>query len=99
MKPIDTNILTINGGSSSIKFVLYRTGKPLEKNLHGNIERIGSLNTNLTFSDSTENRKGSLILESSEMFVRIAEGLGIQSILHTGCKTTCAKLVSVGLEL
>ena len=31
------------------------------------------------------------------MFVQIAEGLGIQSILHTDYKSTCAKLASFGL--
>jgi acetate kinase len=58
-------ILTINGGSSSIKFALYQTGEPLEQSFHGSVDRIGLLGTNLTFSDSTGKRKGSLILESS----------------------------------
>ncbi len=30
MKPANSSILTINGGSSSIKFALYRDGEPLE---------------------------------------------------------------------
>ncbi len=66
MESANPHILTINGGSSSIKFALYKTCKPLEKSLHGSIGRIGSFNTNLTFSDPIENRKGSLILESSD---------------------------------
>jgi len=32
------------------------------------------------------------------MFVRIAEGLGIRSILHTDYKSTCAKLALLGLQ-
>jgi hypothetical protein len=32
------------------------------------------------------------------MFVQIAEGLGIRSILHTDYKSTCAKLASFGLQ-
>jgi putative hydrolase of the HAD superfamily len=32
------------------------------------------------------------------MFVQIAEGLGIQSILHTDYRSTRAKLASVGLQ-
>jgi putative hydrolase of the HAD superfamily len=32
------------------------------------------------------------------MFVQIAEGLGIRSILHTDCRSTCAKLASFGLQ-
>ena len=59
-------ILTINGGSSSIKFALYQTGEPLEQSFHGSIDRIGLPGTNLTFSDSTGNKKGNLILESSD---------------------------------
>ncbi|OGT08891.1 MAG: hydrolase [Gammaproteobacteria bacterium GWE2_37_16] len=40
-----------------------------------------------------------LYLENTQMFVQIAEGLGIQSILHVDYKTTCAKLASFGLEV
>ena len=39
-----------------------------------------------------------LYIENTPMFVRIAEGLGIRSILHTDYKSTCAKLASFGLE-
>ncbi len=37
-------------------------------------------------------------IENTPMFVRIAEGLGIQSILHTDYKSTCEKLASLGLQ-
>ena len=37
-------------------------------------------------------------IENTPMFVQIAEGLGIRSILHTDYKSTCAKLASFGLE-
>jgi putative hydrolase of the HAD superfamily len=37
-------------------------------------------------------------IEDTPMFVQIAEGLGIRSILHTDYKSTCAKLASLGLE-
>jgi acetate kinase len=66
MKPANPRILTINGGSSSIKFALYQTGELLEQSIHGSIDRIGLPDANLTFSDSTGIRKGSLILESSD---------------------------------
>lgn len=65
-KPTHARVLTINGGSSSIKFALYQTGEPLEQSFHGSVDRIGLPGTNLTFSDSTGNQKGSLILESSD---------------------------------
>jgi acetate kinase len=65
-EPTHANVLTINGGSSSIKFALYQTGESLRKSFDGNIDRIGLPGTNLTFSDSSGNQKGSLILESSD---------------------------------
>jgi acetate kinase len=41
MKPADPCILTINGGSSSIKFALFEAGDSLRRILEGAIERIG----------------------------------------------------------
>ncbi|MGD0572001.1 MAG: acetate/propionate family kinase [Sedimentisphaerales bacterium] len=40
-KPTHATVLTINGGSSSIKFALFETGDPLRRILEGEIERIG----------------------------------------------------------
>ena len=37
-------------------------------------------------------------IENTPMFVQIAEGLGIRSILHTDYKSTCTKLASFGLQ-
>jgi acetate kinase len=42
MKPADPRILAINGGSSSIKFAFYQVGEPLERGLHGTVDRIGA---------------------------------------------------------
>jgi len=41
MKPADPRILTINGGSSSIKFALFEVGDALRQTLAGELERIG----------------------------------------------------------
>ena len=38
---LDRRILTINGGSSSIKFALFEAGDSLQRILEGRIERIG----------------------------------------------------------
>jgi putative hydrolase of the HAD superfamily len=38
-------------------------------------------------------------IENTPMFVQIAEGLRIRSILHTDYKSTCAKLAAFGLEV
>jgi acetate kinase len=49
MKTDLPRILTINGGSSSIKFALYRVDEPLQRRLYGKVDRIGLSGTNLTF--------------------------------------------------
>ena len=41
MKPANPRILTINGGSSSIKFALFEAGSSLQRVLGGEIQRIG----------------------------------------------------------
>ena len=41
MKSTNPRILTINGGSSSIKFALFEAGDSLQRILEGGIERIG----------------------------------------------------------
>jgi acetate kinase len=41
MNPASPRILTINGGSSSIKFALFEAGNSLRRILEGGIERIG----------------------------------------------------------
>src|ERR1017187_7413883 len=60
------SILTINGGSSSIKFALYQLGDPLTRALHGTLERIGMSGTTLTFDDPAANRRDSRPLDVSD---------------------------------
>jgi acetate kinase len=52
MKKNEPGILTINGGSSSIKFALYAAVNSLKRGLHGTVDRIGLSGTNLTFHDA-----------------------------------------------
>ena len=59
MKSPNPSILTINGGSSSIKFALYQIDKPLKQGLYGKVDRIGLTGTTLTFNDLTQNQQGS----------------------------------------
>jgi putative hydrolase of the HAD superfamily len=40
-----------------------------------------------------------LYIENTPLFVQIAEGMGIRSILHTDYKSTCTKLASFGLDI
>lgn len=62
----DPTILTVNGGSSSIKFVLYRVGEALERRLYGIVDRIGLSGTNLTFNDPAGNQQDSRSLAASD---------------------------------
>jgi len=52
MQSTPAGILTINGGSSSIKFSLYGADDELPRLLHGKIERIGLADPLLTYSDT-----------------------------------------------
>ncbi|GAB4010331.1 acetate/propionate family kinase [Spirosoma migulaei] len=49
-------VLTINGGSSSIKFAVYEAGKSPKRELYGHIDRIGLPNTKLTFTAPAVNQ-------------------------------------------
>ena len=66
MKPDDQNILTINGGSSSIKFALYHVEEPLKRGLYGKVDRIGLSGTNLMFNDPTNKQQDALSVASSD---------------------------------
>lgn len=47
-------ILVLNGGSSSIKFAVYEPGDIPQRRLHGHLDRIGLLGTQLTVSAGPE---------------------------------------------
>ena len=47
MKSAPPSVLALNGGSSSIRFVIYDAGRTLRRNLAGKIDRIGLSETNL----------------------------------------------------
>jgi acetate kinase len=57
MKATDRHVLTINGGSSSIRFALFRVEEPLKRGLYGKVDRIGLSGTNMTSHDPTGNRQ------------------------------------------
>ena len=59
-------ILSINSGSSSIKFALFRNDKTLIRDLSGKIDRIGLQDSKLTFIDGNTNQKEIIKLKSSE---------------------------------
>jgi len=51
MKSAFPCVLTINGGSSSIRFAVYEAGKTLLRRLDGKIDRIGLSGTNFVVND------------------------------------------------
>jgi acetate kinase len=51
MKSMLPCVLTINGGSSSIRFAVYEAGETLRRQLDGKIDRIGLRGTNLIVND------------------------------------------------
>ncbi len=51
MKSAVPCVLTINGGSSSIRFAVYEAGKTPRRHLDGKIDRIGLSGTNLIVKD------------------------------------------------
>ncbi|MBI5676359.1 MAG: acetate/propionate family kinase [Nitrospirae bacterium] len=101
------SILTINGGSSSIKFALYRTGELLERRLYGKVDRIGLPGTNLTFNDLTKNQQECRSITSSDhrsaanfLIDWLEERIGLASlkavghrVVH-GMKYTASELVT-----
>jgi acetate kinase len=60
MKPANPRVLTINGGSSSIKFALFEAGDSMRRVLEGGIERIG-------LADASFEVKG---MDQADNFVR-----------------------------
>ncbi len=59
-------VLTLNGGSSSIKFAVYQAGEALERRLEGKVERIGLSGTTLQFNDILQGEAGRSRMESAD---------------------------------
>jgi len=53
------SILTLNAGSSSVKFALFEASETLRRMAHGAVERIGSSGTQLTFGSAVGPASGS----------------------------------------
>ena len=63
-KPL--SLLTINSGSSSIKFALYEVDEPLRRRLDGKVDRIGLSGTNLRVNDPAGKAQAHRILDETE---------------------------------
>jgi acetate kinase len=65
-------LLTINAGSSSIRFALYAEGQPLRRALGGIVDRVGLCGTNLTCSDPDGNVQESCAIDSTDHHSAVA---------------------------
>jgi acetate kinase len=61
------SILTINGGSSSIRFALYADADDLTCRLEGKVDRIGSGGATLHFDDHRSGRRGSQAVAAGDL--------------------------------
>jgi acetate kinase len=91
MKPMGPHILTLNAGSSSIRFGLYRAGQALERTLVGQIDRIGRSGTNLSFrgrADAPQSNRNVAIPSQQSAVPFLIEWLrgqpGFQSVRAVG---------------
>lgn len=74
MKQENSNILVINGGSSSIKFALYEMSKIPNKIISGQINRIGLNNPSFTFTKNINDEINQINIDSKD-FKEAAEFL------------------------
>src|SRR5580658_3082101 len=70
-QPVRPRILTINGGSSSIKFALFETGRLLRRVLEGQVEGIGSRNARLVVKGTIEAGKASRKIKAPDHAVAV----------------------------
>jgi acetate kinase len=71
MKPANPRILTINGGSSSIKFALFEAGDSVRRILEGEIERIGLPEATLRVKGANQGDNFSRLVEAPDHTVAV----------------------------
>ena len=85
------SVLALNGGSSSIKFVLCQTGDPPKQGLHGKVDLIGLSSTTFVFNDPAHKQQGNQSLGDSDrrsaarfLFDCVDMHVGLASIMAVG---------------
>ena len=85
------SVLTLNGGSSSIKFAVYQLGDPPRRGLHGKVDRIGLPRTNLSFNDPARGQQDSRdigdfdhLAAAQFLFDWLDQKIGLASIAAVG---------------
>jgi acetate kinase len=71
MKPANPGILTINGGSSSIKFALFEAGDSLRRILEGGIDRIGQPEPTFRVKSSNQTDNFSRLVKAPDHTVAV----------------------------
>ena len=66
MALINNTVLTINGGSSGIKFALYKPGTPPEQLFFGEMERSGNKATKINFTGMAWDEKQTVDIKAAE---------------------------------
>ena len=66
MKSNRNCVLTINGGSSSIKFALYEIERSLKQLFYGKMENIGTKNTQLSFTNADTHEENSFDINAAD---------------------------------
>ena len=67
-----SSVLTINGGSSSIRFAFYEAGEPLRRQLAGKVDRIGLSGTTFSFNDASGKYHDSRAIETGSRSSAVA---------------------------
>ena len=71
-------ILTINGGSSSLKFAVFGAAEPIERVLSGRVERVGLGESRLIVNDADGRRREDRAVEAPDQAA--AAGLVIERV-------------------
>lgn len=62
--PTSGSILTINGGSSSIKFAIFQYASSIKRVIEGSIDRIGLNGTSFTFNNMVNKQQGKSTIDA-----------------------------------
>jgi acetate kinase len=103
--------LTLNGGSSSLKFALFAPGQPAQRQLSGRIERIGQSGTSLVTKDAAGTAASprpvaapDLASAATAILAWLDERVGLANlraighrVVHGGSRYTESQLITPGV--
>jgi acetate kinase len=100
MNPAGPCVLSLNGGSSSIKFALYHASETLQRSLGGMIDRIGHGYSRLSFERLPERRTGSIEVPAKDHRAAVASLMewlaGPDGLCEAGGKDGIAAIHAIG---